>query len=184
MIRLKLSGFTARDTQVSATVTCVLSIWLIVHDSPGDAKSCVSTGRTPPLSLMGNGMVYTLANSRYSTPHILRNRNKTCMASERNTDKAIWLFRWEKNRRHGCIVPWRRRYGGVAWRHASMPFCAHLTAFFFPSTMYTPFGRDDMSSADVESRLPSMVYTPFALQSVPVATGDVMPSVVTLFMRK
>ncbi len=96
MIRLKLSGFTARDTQVSATVTCVLSIWLIAHDSPGDAKSCVSTGRTPPLSLMGNGMVYTLANSRHTTPHILRNRDKTCMASERNTDKAIWLFRCKK----------------------------------------------------------------------------------------
>ena len=96
MIRLKLSGFTARDTQMSATVTCVLSIWLIAHDSPGDAKYCVSTGRTPPLSLMGNGMVYTLANSRHTTPHILRNRDKTCMASERNTDKAIWLFRCKK----------------------------------------------------------------------------------------
>ena len=183
MIRLKLSGFTARDTQMSATVTCVLSIWFIAHDSPGDAKSCVSTGRTPLLSLMGNGMVYTLANSRHTTPHILRNRNKTCMASERNTDKAIWLFRDKKPPprlyRSVAAALW-----GVAWRHASMPFCAHLTAFFFPSTMYTPFGRDNMSSADVESRLPSMVYTPFALLSVPVATGDVMPSVVTLFMRK
>ena len=183
MIRLKLSGFTARDTQVSATVTCVLSIWFIVHNSSGGAKCCASRGRTPPLSLMGNGMVYTLANSRHTTPHILRNRNKTCMASERNTDKAIWLFRCKKTAatavsfRSGGVM-------GVAWRHASMPFCAHLTAFFFPSTMYTPFGKDDMSSADVESRLPSMVYTPFALQSVPVATGDVMPSVVTLFMRK
>ncbi len=96
MIRLKLSGFTAHDTQVSATVTCVLSIWLIAHDSPGDAKSCVSTGRTTPLSLMGNDMICTLANSRHTTPHILRNRNKTCMASERNTDKAIWLFRCKK----------------------------------------------------------------------------------------
>ena len=111
MIRLKLSGFTARDTQVSATVTCVLSIWFIVHNSSGGAKCCASRGRTPPLLLMGDDMICTLANSRHTTPHILRNRNKTCMASERNTDKAIWLFRCKKNRRHGCIVPWRRRYG-------------------------------------------------------------------------
>ena len=183
MIRLKLSGFTARDTQVSATVTCVLSIWLIAHDSPGDAKSCVSTGRTPPSSLMGNGMVYTLANSRYSTPHIPRNRNKHVWRQDEVRIKHDGLFRDKKPPprlyRSVAAALW-----GVAWRHASMPFCAHLTAFFFPSTMYTPFGRDDMSSADVESRLPSMVYTPFALQSVPVATGDVMPSVVTLFMRK
>ena len=96
MIRLKLSGFTARDTQVSATVTCVLSIWFIVHNSSGDAKSCVSTGRTPPSLLMGDDMICTLANSRHTTPHILRNRDKTCMASERNTDKAIWLFRCKK----------------------------------------------------------------------------------------
>ena len=183
MIRLKLSGFTARDTQVSATVKGILSIRLIAHDSPGDAKSCVSTGRTSPLSLMGNGMVYTPANSRYSTPHIPRNRNKHVWRQDEVRIKHDGLFRDKK--------PPPRLYRsvaaallGVAWRHASMPFCAHLTAFFFPSTMYTPFGRDDMSSADVESRLPSMVYTPFALLSVPVATGDVMPSVVTLFMRK
>ena len=180
---LPLPCFTTRETRMGATVKGILSIRLTDNDSSGGAKYCASTGRTPPSLLMGDDMICTLANSRHTTPHILRNRDKTCMASERNTDKAIWLFR--------CKKPPPRLYRsvaaelwGVAWRHASMSFCAHLTAFFFPSTMYTPFGRDDMSSADVESRLPSMVYTPFALLSVPVATGDVMPSVVTLFMRK
>ena len=83
-----IAEFVARETRMGATVKGILSIRLTGNNSSGDAKSCVSTGRTPPLSLMGNGMVYTLANSRYSTPHILRNRNKTCMASGRSTDKT------------------------------------------------------------------------------------------------